>query len=77
MFLKVPIYKLLSAVIGSSFAALFAGRTPKVKPIVPEMITVINTVPNPIDAGRGVNKATTFTVAVSYTHLTLPTIYSV
>ncbi len=62
MFLEIPIYKLLSAVIGSSFAALFAGRTPKVKPIVPEIITVIKTVPKPIVAGKGVNNATTFTV---------------
>ena len=56
--LKVNTYKLLSAVIGSSFAALFAGSTPKVNPIVPEIITVIKTVPNPIVAGKGVNKAT-------------------
>ena len=57
-------YKLLSAVIGSSFAALFAGKTPKVKPIVLEIITVINTVPIPIVAGRGVNNATTLTVVI-------------
>ena len=56
------IYKLLNAAIGSSLAALFAGNTPKVKPIVPEIITVINTVPRPIVAGRGVNKAIRFTV---------------
>ena len=48
--------------MGSSLAALFAGRTPKVRPIVPDMKTVINTVPNPIVAGNGDNKATIFTV---------------
>ena len=61
-YLKDINYKLLSAVIGSSLAALLAGNTPKVNPIVPEIITVINTVPRPIVAGRGVNKATTLTV---------------
>ena len=44
IFDRKKIYKLLSAVIGSSFAALFAGNTPKVKPIVPEIMTVISTV---------------------------------
>ena len=29
---------------------------------MPEIITVMKTVPSPIVAGRGVNKATTFTV---------------
>ena len=48
--------------MGSNLAALFAGNTPKVRPIVPEIITVINTVPKPIVAGKGVNKATIFTV---------------
>ena len=46
------IYKLLNAVIGSSLAALLAGKTPNVKPIVPEIITVISTVPYPIVAGH-------------------------
>ena len=47
--------------MGSSFAALFAGNTPKVNPIVLEIITVINTIPKPIVAGNGVIKATTLT----------------
>ena len=34
------IYKLLNATIGSNFEALFAGKTPKIKPIDPEMIMV-------------------------------------
>ena len=38
-------YRLLRAVIGSNLAALLAGKTPKVKPIVLEIKTVTNTVP--------------------------------
>ena len=48
------IYKLLNATIGSNLEALFAGRTPKIKPIEPEMIMVERVVVIPTDAGRGV-----------------------
>ena len=48
------IYKLLNATIGSNLEALFAGRTPKIKPIDPEMIMVEKVVAIPTDAGRGV-----------------------
>ena len=47
-------YKLLNATIGSSFEALFAGRTPKIKPIDPEMIIVESVVVIPTDEGSGV-----------------------
>ena len=48
------IYKLLNAIIGSSLEALFAGKTPKIKPIDPEIIIVEIVVVNPTDAGSGV-----------------------
>ena len=48
------IYKLLNATIGSNFEALFAGKTPKIKPIEPEMIMVEIVVVSPTDAGSGV-----------------------
>ena len=48
------IYKLLKATIGSSLEALFAGKTPKIKPIDPDMIIVESVVVIPTDAGRGV-----------------------
>ena len=38
--IKISIYKLLNATIGSNLEALFAGKTPKIKPIDPEMIIV-------------------------------------
>ena len=50
------IYKLLNATIGSNFEALFAGKTPKIKPIDPEMSMVVRVVVNPTDAGSGVIK---------------------
>ena len=50
------IYKLLNATIGSSFEALFAGKTPKIKPIDPEMIMVEKVVVIPTEAGSGVNR---------------------
>ena len=50
------IYKLLNATIGSNFEALFAGKTPKIKPIDPEIIMVEIVVVIPTDAGRGVIK---------------------
>ena len=50
----IYIYRLLSATIGSSFEALFAGRTPKTKPIDPDIIIVNKVVLIPTDAGRGV-----------------------
>ena len=40
--------------MGSSLEALLAGRTPKIKPIEPEMIMVEIVVVIPTDAGRGV-----------------------
>ena len=46
------IYKLLNAIIGSNLEALFAGKTPKIKPIDPEMIMVEKVVVIPTDAGR-------------------------
>ena len=45
------IYKLLNATIGSNLEALFAGKTPKIKPIDPEMIMVEKVVVIPTDAG--------------------------
>jgi len=48
------IYRLLNATIGSNLEALFAGKTPKIKPIDPEMIMVEKVVVIPTDAGRGV-----------------------
>ena len=53
MILKL-IYKLLNATIGSNLEALFAGKTPKIKPIDPEMTMVERVVVIPTDAGRGV-----------------------
>ena len=50
------IYKLLNATIGSNLEALFAGKTPKINPIDPEMIMVDNVVVIPTDAGRGVTR---------------------
>ena len=50
------IYKLLNATIGSNLEALFAGNTPKTKPIDPEMIMVEKVVVIPTDAGSGVNR---------------------
>ena len=50
----IYIYKLLSATIGSSFDALFAGNTPKIKPIDPDIIIVDVVVVIPTDAGSGV-----------------------
>ena len=50
------IYKLLNATIGSNLEALFAGKTPNVKPIDPEMIMVDKVVVIPTDAGSGVIK---------------------
>ena len=48
------IYKLLNATIGSNLEALFAGKTPKIKPIDPEMIIVEKVVVIPTEAGSGV-----------------------
>ncbi len=48
------IYKLLNATIGSNFEALFAGKTPKIKPIEPEITMVEIVVVIPTDAGSGV-----------------------
>ena len=45
------IYKLLKATIGSNLEALFAGKTPKIKPIDPEMTMVEKVVVIPTDAG--------------------------
>ena len=47
-------YKLLKATIGSSLDALLAGKTPKIRPIEPEIIIVDNVVGIPTDAGSGV-----------------------
>ena len=55
------VYKLLNATIGSNLEALFAGKTPKIKPIDPEMIMVEKVVVIPTDAGRGVNSDKTKT----------------
>ena len=49
-------YKLLKATIGSNLEALLAGKTPKIKPIEPDIIIVDNVVVIPTDAGRGVIK---------------------
>ncbi len=51
---KNSIYKLLNATIGSKLEALFAGKTPKIKPIDPEIIIVEKVVVIPTDAGSGV-----------------------
>ena len=48
------IYKLLNATIGSNLEALFAGKTPNIKPIDPDIIMVEKVVVNPTDAGSGV-----------------------
>ena len=48
------IYKLLNATIGSNLEALFAGNTPKINPIEPEIIIVEAVVVIPTEAGRGV-----------------------
>tara|TARA_Y100000991_G_scaffold134119_1_gene101043 strand:+ start:614 stop:907 length:294 start_codon:yes stop_codon:yes gene_type:complete len=48
------IYKLLRATIGSNCEALFAGNTPKIKPIEPEIIIVEKVVVSPTEAGKGV-----------------------
>jgi len=48
------IYKLLKATIGSNLEALLAGKTPKIKPIDPDMIIVDRVVVSPTDAGSGV-----------------------
>ena len=48
------VYKLLNATIGSSLEALLAGKTPKIKPIEPEIIIVDIVVVIPTDAGSGV-----------------------
>ena len=40
--------------MGSNKAAFLAGNTPKVKPIDPEIITVVNIIFAPIVAGSGV-----------------------
>ena len=48
------IYKLLNATIGSNFEALLAGKTPKNKPIDPEINIVDKVVVTPTEAGRGV-----------------------
>ena len=52
------IYKLLNATIGSNLEALFAGKTPKIKPIDPEMIIVEKVVVIPTD----VNSARSYVV---------------
>jgi len=48
------IYKLLNATIGSNLEALFAGKTPKINPIDPDMIMVEKVVVIHTDAGSGV-----------------------
>ena len=48
------IYKLLNATIGSNLDALLAGKTPKIKPIDPEIIMVEKVVAIPTEAGSGV-----------------------
>ena len=50
----VDIYKLLRATIGSNCEALFAGNTPNIRPIEPEIIIVDKVVVNPTEAGKGV-----------------------
>ena len=40
--------------MGSSLEALLAGKTPKIKPIDPDMIIVEKVVVSPTDAGSGV-----------------------
>ena len=40
--------------MGSNLDALLAGKTPKIRPIEPEIIVVDNVVGNPTDAGSGV-----------------------
>ena len=48
------VYKLLNATIGSNLEARFAGKTPNIRPIDPEMIIVEKVVVAPTDAGSGV-----------------------
>ena len=52
--MTVCVYKLLKATMGSSLEALLAGKTPKIRPIEPEIIIVDNVVGIPTDAGSGV-----------------------
>ena len=40
--------------MGSSLEALLAGKTPKIRPIEPEIIIVDNVVGIPTEAGSGV-----------------------
>ena len=40
--------------IGSNSEALFAGKTPNINPIDPEIIIVDNVVERPTEAGKGV-----------------------
>ena len=40
--------------MGSNLDALLAGKTPKIRPIEPEIIIVDNVVGIPTDAGSGV-----------------------
>ncbi len=40
--------------MGSNLDALFAGKTPKIRPMEPEIIVVDNVVGIPTDAGSGV-----------------------
>ena len=54
---NIYIYKLLKATIGSKCEALFAGKTPKIKPMDPEIIIVDRVVDIPTEAGSGVNTA--------------------
>ena len=49
------VQRLLKATIGSNNAAFLAGKTPNVKPIEPEIITVVSIILAPIVAGSGVN----------------------
>ena len=48
------IYRLLNATMGSNLDALLAGKTPKIRPIEPEIIIVDNVVGIPTEAGSGV-----------------------
>ena len=50
----IDLYRLLRATIGSNCEALFAGNTPNISPIEPEIIIVDKVVVNPTDAGNGV-----------------------
>ena len=68
-------YKLLRATIGSNSEARFAGNTPKINPIEPDIIIVDNVVASPTEAGKGVitpkrnTPVKPVVVPVSYTHL--------